>query len=287
MAACILIAFVGCDSSSDPNEGENPNPTRVSFPLEGAVSGVQLQAGVPQDLMFTLQMPPEMESVQGVELDIEGTLMHGELTDVSVLSLLSRAGEPPTAVAYMRVGTDTATVCSEGIAYGPFNVSQSTSLEVNPPTATADSATVQIINTGSVVICMNITTNFDATFSLDSLEVDVTQEDCATPAAFAGTWSGTYQCSDGCSGKPFGGKIELVVTQNGTSASYSDGDDVYTGTICGNLFRFERHDEFEIERGTMTLTDANHAIKRSTWRLTNPPYCSGNCEDVLTRAAMP
>jgi hypothetical protein len=90
---------------------------------------------------------------------------------------------------------------------------------------------------------LSITANFDATFSLDSVEGDVTQEDCGAPANFAGRWTGTYECGNSCSGTPFGGEVDLIVTQDGASATYTDGGgsgDMYTGTVCGNVFRFRR-----------------------------------------------
>jgi hypothetical protein len=76
----------------------------------------------------------------------------------------------------------------------------------------------------------------------------------------------------------------ITFTQNGRSGTYiDDGGDEYEGTICGNVFTFERFEENEIERGTLTLEDANHATKRSTWRLQVSPYCTGDCVDQLTR----
>ena len=75
-----------------------------------------------------------------------------------------------------------------------------------------------------------------------------------------------------------------TVSQNGRPATCTDeGDDEYQGRICGNVFTFERIEENEIERGTLTLDDANHATKRSTWRGQQSPFCTGDCVDQLTR----
>ena len=123
--------------------------------------------------------------------------------------------------------------------------------------------------------------------SLDDLHADVTQEDCDPPANFAGQWVGTYECGNSCSGFPFGGQISLTVTQDGTSASYTDdGGDMYTGQVCGNVFRFRRVGPVvDDEVGSLTLEGADMATKRSTWRTTSEPFCGGHCVDVLTRAA--
>src|SRR5262245_57929205 len=108
VVGCALLALAGCSSSSDSGEGQNPNPTRVGFPLEGAVYDIQVQAGVPRQYMFTLQMPPEMKIVTRAEIDVAGTLAYGDLTGVADISLLARAlssqfgiAGGPVASAYM------------------------------------------------------------------------------------------------------------------------------------------------------------------------------------------
>ena len=149
----------------------------------------------------------------------------------------------------------------------------------------ADAATLQIINLGSMSVCLTITPNIDALLSMDAVAVDITEGNCAVPANFAGTWNGTYQCGNSCN-EPFGGDIEMVVTQNGTQASYTDqGGDTFSGVVCGDMFRFEYTGTGFVERGTLTLDGPNAATKRSTWRSTTAPYCGGDCVDYVTREA--
>jgi len=285
--AALTLAGCGDDSTSNPG-GESP--ARLTVPLEGAVSGVPLQAGQTTHYVTELHVPSDIRSVQAAELDVQATMLGVTLEGIPASSLaralLARLGGAPlNAVTYLRVGTDSATVCSDGISYGPFTAAYTSSLTVDPPTATMDEATLQIVNAGSFFICLSITPDFDATMSLDDLEADVTQEDCAAPADFSGRWVGTYQCGNSCNGFPFGGDIELIVTQDGTSASYTDdGGDMYTGTVCGDVFRFRRVgpvDDDEV--GSLTLEGVNQATKHSTWRTTAEPHCGGNCVDQLTR----
>ena len=187
------------------------------------------------------------------------------------------------ATATLRVGSDPATVCEAGVLYGPFEVSHGTTLVVSPETVVADETALQIINSGSMVICLTIVPNIDALLSVDAVAMDITEGRCDSPANFAGTWTGTYECGNSCLG-PFGGNIQLTVSQTGTEASYTDqGGDTFTGVVCGDMFRFEYVGEGFFERGTLTLDGPNAATKRSTWRESSPPYCGGDCVDYLTR----
>lgn len=289
LAACALSG--GCSGDDGPGQPQDPQPQRVVAELEGAVADVQLTAGVPSTLVFTLQLPPDLAPVTAAEIDVAATLDHVQVDGVPLWQLIARKAarlfggdEDLGATAFIRIGDDPETVCEAGILYGPFTVSQGTSLVVDPETAAADGPTLQIINSGSTVLCLTVTANIDAEFSVDALAVDLVTGDCAAPADFAGTWTGTYQCGNSC-GAPFGGDVTITVTQDGEDASYVDqSGDTYTGRVCGDTFHFERIDGDEIERGTMILDGPNAATKRSTWRGTSPPNCSGDCVDVLTRA---
>jgi hypothetical protein len=291
MGAAVLALALGIPACSDddaPSRGTPGTPERVVLPLEGAVPPVTLQANVPQEIHFTVQVPHDYGRVESATLDLEATLDHVETNGASILSVLARRltrfgpqGEA-TATGYMRIGTDPSTVCTQGVLYGPFHASSST-MTVTPDTAEANEPTLEIINYGSIAFCMNVTATVDATFEVDAVEIDVVEADCPAPANFAGTWVGTYECGNNC-GEPFGGDVDLVVTQNGTTASYVDGGgDHYTGRVCGNQFRFERRDAMEVETGTLTLQEDGTAIKRSTWRYGNPVVCWGDCVDYLTR----
>lgn len=290
LPVAFLLSLAACsdDGPSAPRDG---SPQRILAPLEGAVTDVPLVANVPTEIELTVYLPPDIGAVEAATIDVAATLEQIRLDGIPLVQLIARKlaralgqADEPGATALIRIGSDPGTVCDEGILYGPFEVSHTTALDASPPTAEADAPTLQVINAGSMSLCVVITANFDATLSVGGVAVDLTEAECSSGADFAGTWSGSYQCVNSC-GEPFGGPIELTVTQNGSQASYSDElGETFTGRVCGEVFRFERVGNDYIERGTLTMTGPNRAVKRSTWRNVDPPFCGGDCVDELTRA---
>lgn len=290
IAGALLAFLPGC-SDDGPSGPSGDASYRLVAPLENAVVDVPLLANQPQTINLTLQLPPDIGVVESAVIDVEGTLEHVTIDGVPLLQLIARKAarllgqaDEVGAVATIRVGSDPETVCETGITYGPFTVSHGTSLVVDPPTATANEATLEVINLGLMTICLTVTANIDATLSVDAVAIDIAEGRCDAPTDFSGTWSGTWGCVNNCGGNE-GGDIVLVVTQDGTDASYTDdGGITYTGVVCGDMFRFEYVGEYYRERGTLTLTGPDTALKRSTWRSHTPPYCGGDCTDYLTRA---
>lgn len=286
-----LAQLAGC-SGDDPAGPGGATPYRLVAPLESAVADVPLQANVPTTVTFSLQLPPDIPLVTAAEIDIAGTIDHVRIDGIPLWQLIARKvsrlfgkADDIGATATIRIGSDPQTVCETGIEYGPFQVSHGTSLVVTPPTVSADAATLEVINLGSMTLCLTITANIDATLSVDAVAMDIAEGHCDSPGNFAGTWTGVYDCGNSCV-EPFGGDVEMVVTQQGTTASYTDdGGETFTGVVCGDMFRFERIGASSTERGTMTLQPDGTAIKRSTWRSHEPPYCGGDCVDYLTRTS--
>ncbi len=293
MVAGLAIAMIaGC--SDDNPAGPNGDTTNLLVaPLDNAVVDVQLTANQPTTINLTLQLPPDIPSITAAEIDIAGTLDHVRVDDIQLWKLIARKvgrllgkAEEIGATATLRVGSDAETVCETGVLYGPFEISHETSLVVSPETVEVDEATLQIINMGSMTVCLTIVPNIDALLSVDAVAMQITEGDCDPPANFDGTWNGTFDCGNSC-GNPWNGNIQLIVTQDGTQANYTDdGGDRFSGVVCGNMFRFEYTGENFVERGTLTLDGPNSATKRSTWRDNTAPYCGGNCVDYLTRGSM-
>ncbi|MCU7843743.1 MAG: hypothetical protein KZQ93_07865 [Candidatus Thiodiazotropha sp. (ex Monitilora ramsayi)] len=188
---------------------------------------------------------------------------------------------------YLAREEDVDTVCTTGIHYGPFEIftddTDSQVGDVQPASITATEATVDIINAGSLVICMIVTPVIDATVDLDSVSFDL--DECTTPPAdIAGSWQGTYFCTGTC---PESGNVSLTVTQdpaNMSRASYTDDSGAsYQGSVCGNKFSYTggvpgNYDE----SGTFILDSPGSASKTSTFRDISG-FCSGTCTDVLTK----
>ena len=284
-----LAMVVGC-SDDNPGEPQGGTPNLLVAPLDNAVVDVQLTANQPTTINFTLQLPPDIPLVTAAEIDIAATLDHVRIDNISLWNLIGRKvgrllgkAEDIGATATLRVDSNAETVCETGVLYGPFEISHVTALVVSPETVAADEATLQIINMGSMTVCLTILPNFDGLLSVDAVAMQISEGNCESPANFAGTWNGTFECGNNCL-QPWSGDIQLVVTQSGTQASYTDdGGDSFSGVVCGNMFRFEYTGEDFVERGTLTLDGPNSATKRSTWRSSTPPYCGGNCVDYLTR----
>ncbi len=283
-----LLNF-GCGDDSKSTGGGNQNqPVRVTIPLDSALVDVPLLANQTTTIPLALYLPPGLKVVDSVEIDVAATMEHVEASLSGRVSALKRLAllVPGQAVAQaiVRISDNPETVCDEGAAYGPYQITATSLGNPDPENIALAGSSMEVINAGTTYLCLEIVSTEDAMFSLDEVEALVTQHDCDFPANLAGLWLGTYQCGNSC-GEPFGGDVDLTITQTGTTASYTDGGgDVYNGYVCGNQFRFERIDPDEIERGTLTLIDANHAVKRSTWRGRTFPFCHGNCLDTLVRA---
>ena len=292
LSACLFMMLITGCSSDNPVAPKTNTPYHLVAPLENAIVNLPLTANQPTTFSFTLQLPPDIPLLTAAEIDIAGTLDHVSINGIPLWKLIARkaarllgGAEDVGATATLRVGSDPQTVCEAGVLYGPFEVSHGTSLVVSPESVTVDESTLQIINLGAMTVCMTITANVDATLSVDAVAMDIAEGNCSSPSNFAGTWNGTYECGDSCN-TLFGGNIQLVVTQSGTEASYTDdGGDSFSGVVCGNMFRFEYTGTDFVERGTLTLDGPNIATKRSTWRSTTEPYCGGDCVDYLTREA--
>lgn len=107
---------------------------------------------------------------------------------------------------------------------------------------------------------------------------------CQPLTSFAGAWHSEFVCTqDG--GSNFSGAFDLDVTQTGDRAQYTDGNTVFTGTVCGSVWSFTATTPldgggFETETGTVTLESASVAKRKSDW---STPQSAGSCTDTWTR----
>jgi hypothetical protein len=187
---------------------------------------------------------------------------------------------------------DSATVCSTGELYGPFEIALENDFSassVSPASANATQNTLDIVNTGGYSICIEVLPAVNATASLDFIEVDIGNCDQA-PADIAGTWSGSYSCSSEVSSScDEAGSVTLTIVQDGSDpsiASYTDdGGGSYQGRVCGNRFSFQGGVASSYdESGTFVLQADGSATKNSSYRDIGPsPVCSAKCADSLAR----
>ena len=191
---------------------------------------------------------------------------------------------------FLRVGSaeQVDTVCEEGEVYGPFNITLADNFQpesVSPAEANATQQTLDVINTGSYSVCVQIMPSITAIADLNSLMVDM--ESCTEPPAdIAGTWTGSYVCEGTC---PESGTVTLDIAQNTddpTIATYTDdANAAYQGRVCGSRFSFTGGltDSYD-ESGTFVLNTDGSASKTSTYiDIDNTSICSGTCTDILER----
>jgi hypothetical protein len=195
-----------------------------------------------------------------------------------------------TATMYMRVARAEAasTVCTDGELHGPFTITINESAQattVDPPTAEAGQATMDIINTGEYVFCVIIESPMPADVEVDRVDFGIAE--CGEiPADIHGAWTGSYECIDNCGGTGNIYDIDLTITQSSGDpaiASYTDDEADYEGSVCGNRFSFSGGGPGYSESGTFVLNPDGTATKTSSYKSDNG-VCWGDCTDQLYRA---
>ena len=149
---------------------------------------------------------------------------------------------------------------------GPFNYYGNG--YVSPSTVSAAPSSVSIINTGALAICMQIYSPIDATVDVSDVSINVTPCNQA-PANIYGTWEGKYTCINYGSNDDINQSITLTINKltDGKTQYVDDGGDTYEGTVCGNVFKFNRINPVinDTESGTFVLNNNGTGTKNSTW----------------------
>lgn len=189
---------------------------------------------------------------------------------------IGAAGEAVPLQMFVRVGpTSDPTICTTGELYGPYMITNG-SVE-GEQSAAASQPTLRLSNLGDLSVCMIITSpvNADLDVEADSLYLE-TDECNEAPAPIAGVWEGNYSCASSCG--PDSGTVRLTIVQDEYSATYSDGDASYEGTVCGNEFDFSGGGLGYTESGTFVLNSDGSASKTSSYQNTGDS-CTGTCSD--------
>jgi hypothetical protein len=188
-------------------------------------------------------------------------------------------GDIPLMVE-LRVGSATdPDVCTSGESYGPFTVTGSSIDGVT--TIEATQSTLRLANLGNLTICMIVTSPVDSILDVNAEKVFMTRKDCDKSAQdIGGTWTGEFSCKSDCG--DIGGTVSLDITQDGYTATYTDGYAYYEGTVCGNTFTFVGASESATEGGVFTLNPDGGASKSSEYKDIYDS-CTGTCSDTLMR----
>ena len=271
------------------------NSVPISIPLN---YDTQVTQGSSTDISFTVDLPDGPGHYTNISLNMQDILSNSvtitpglpvsnimKLFDMFTSS--AEAQSPINMYMYARIGAFVSTVCQDGQLYGPFFIAgSSSSPTVNPTTASAKPSSVNIINSGSFAMCIQVVSQTDASINVSNPSVDATQ--CTQPPAdISGTWKGYYDCINHGWHNDIDQPITLTITQDGNRAQYvDDGGDTYEGTVCGNVFKFNRTSPVvnDTESGTFVLNKNGKGIKTSTWTANYSQDTNwGNCTDHLHR----
>jgi hypothetical protein len=267
---------------------------KVTMPASTDVKNVQVTAG-DNTIKFLYTLPAGADKYDNISVDLQDILTNsvsiaGLTTGSNIKQLLamliSSAEAQSTVYVSARIGASIDTVCEDGFLY-PFTISGSAlNPTIDPPTATAAPSSVSIIKSGAFAICLQFNSPIDATVNANDVSVDVTPCNQA-PKNISGKWKGTYTCINYGWPSDINQPITLTITQNGSSAQYvDDGGAVYQGTVCGNVFKFNRVSplDYDNENGTFVLNNNGTGTKNSTWFSNSSPSTNwGTCTDNLHR----
>jgi len=184
----------------------------------------------------------------------------------------------PLQVSLRVASASDATVCDTGELYGPYTVSNGA--VAGDPSVSATAPTLRLANQGDLAICMIVTSPVDATIDINADTVSAATDECTeAPADISGLWEGPYSCTDSCYGTEES-YAALTIVQSGYSATYTDSEASYEGTVCGNTFNFSGSGPGYTESGTFVLNADGTANKTSSYQNTDG-LCGGSCSDQL------
>ncbi len=307
--ALLPFNLMNCSGSSSNSKSkkdpvtEQPNTpagdNKISVGVSDHVKDIQLTAGEKTEVSFVYNLSPSAGPYDSITVNLQETLNSGAVNIAgidtrSIIKTLLKSSavgeEGATAQMSVRVGSSDQIerVCQFGYLYGPFTIKGNESNEpesIDPPTVTAEPATVGIINAGSAAICIEIESPVDATINVDNIEVGRTG--CNEESAdIIGTWAGTYTCENENTNweDPTNLPITLTIIKDEDGYHYKNIDEeaYYDGYLCGNTFEFEGGGEGYTESGTFVLESENKATKTSSW-VSNDGLSSGDCSDILER----
>lgn len=257
-AGCLICS---CDSSSgsSDNDGSGNNATAFTAPLNDDFKNIPLNEGENQEIVFTYTISNDLSAKDRLSLDLSKTLANSYLSagptasapgKVEMIKMLANliiknafAAEQGQIMVHISHGDD-PDVCDSPFVYGPYDLSgdidtalSSTTARVSPNQATKD-----IINSGSLELCVKTTPPADAYLTVPSVVVEY--EDCeASEFNIVGFWEGYYECAefDEPQGEP-DTPISLSISHiEDERYQFIDNntETLYEGYLCGNELKFE------------------------------------------------
>lgn len=302
MLACFSLAGCGGGSSgSSSSDGVE----QVELSLDENLENVKLEAGKEKQIRFTYEIPGSITGQGSFRVDLARTLEYASLSATpspretslgETLLMLAKvlikdalAADTAQVTAFISFAGD-PDVCSSSTRFGPYDIAGAIGMALTSPTQSVEPTqrSIDIMNSGSIEVCLVTTPPIDAFASVTAIAGEV--EPCEEPSIEIAdsTWSGTYQCDNfGTPSNPPGSPISLSITRNanGSYTYIDDGGAVYKGHLCGNRLRFNGGIPASYtESGTLIFTSENKATKTSVWNGIPTGTEGGDCRDKLTRS---
>lgn len=279
----LLIALIAACGDDDAAEEVTSPPVDFPIPTASYVSNFTYVADTPRRDVFRVEIPMGFRTLDALGADFMRSLPHLDITRDD-----GGNSPGPTLTAILRVapGDVGMDACDSDPVMPMLTVTGDeafTPQTVEPTTATADDMLINMVNAGTLTVCVESTASVDATLSLGMLYASfaLTARGCGPPQDIAGTWSGDYTCQDRC-GAEESDVVSLTIRQNGHNAFYfDDGDAFYFGTVCDNRFTFSGVGLGYSESGVFVRTGDTTATKESSYE-NNDDDCGGDCSDMLT-----
>ena len=285
----LVVAWViSCGGGGSSGGGGN-----ISFGPAG--QGIILEAGSPYSFIFTVTFVPEDFGgpYESIILNLEDNLGYVDFTpgaSSAGLSVQPLSEVPITLTIWVAPADAASTVCTEGIQYGPYDITLdelSLPVSVSEEALAAGQSTLDIINVGAFAVCIEITSPIDAVTGMDGADFALCDESIAN---MAGSWVGTYYCTGNCPEgtpeEPLG--VSLDITQDPSKPGYATYEDevgaFYSGNICGFTFSFDGGLEGVYdESGHFVMDPGGFTATKTSYYRSLVDSCRGNCYDTLSR----
>lgn len=159
--------------------GCSPSALRQEVPLEltGSLSTFEVEAGVPVQKTATYPYDAPVTIGNGsIAVNVEDISFTPAETDGGKARVTLQGGASTIVVNVRIAGEDgLAAVCDDGEAYGPFTVelTDNVPVSVSPRTVELSDSTIDLLNGGTISLCVEVTAQQAGTVTIDKLVLDL------------------------------------------------------------------------------------------------------------------
>ena len=146
--------------------------SRMNVATGSLLQNVEVLANQVNELRFTYDIPEIFLPLKGLSVDTAATLEFltisplGDSRSLGAANSEDSLGTPTVVTVRIGSSTEIDTVCETGVLYGPFSGRGAT---VTPREVSATQETLNVINIGSISVCVRIVPTSNVVFSLENL----------------------------------------------------------------------------------------------------------------------